>query len=307
MERNETPKSTNDLLAAMADGELDMRANPDALAELAKDPQAAQRVAYQQQLKQACSKAMDGPEMKCPDALAAKLRAIAFEDGQSHAGTTQASTDGLTDSVGSTTGAYAGPPVIARIGRWVPAAAAAVLLIVAGILFTQANPAGSGVIGAQTASFLPIDKLDRFTNRHGDCAMDLELLKDAQRFGNAAQFDQLPGKLADHFKTSTDGLALSLDGIGYEYQLTGACPLPGEGAVHIIYRHHDDSDRSISLWIMPASDKHASLEPGQVYSMADEDPMHPVIIWKEGELTYFLVGDSLEDCDKAVKQLRQAI
>lgn len=299
MDRDKTPNPINDLLSALADGELDVREHPDALAQIAQDAQASQRVVYQQQLKQACAKAMDTPEMKCPEALAGRLRAMG----------TQAQGAGADEALGPTqtqAAPYAGPSVIARIGRWFPAAVAAVLLIAAGVMFSQSNPGTNSGVGSQAAAFLPVDQIDRFTGRHGDCSMNLELLYQAEKFGDANGFDELPSKIAGHFKASTDGMRLSLDGIGYQYELTGACPLPGKGAVHVVYRHKDDAKRAISLWIKPAETQHAELKPGQVYSVGGSDPLHPIIIWREGNLLYYLVGDSLEDCDKAVKELRQA-
>ena len=305
MESENTPKSTNELLNAMADGELDLRENPEALSQIAQDAQAAQRVACQQQLRQAVGKAMDGPEMKCPAALADKLQAIA---GDTSGSETHRNIDAGAMNAGDATRSsapalYNGPSVVGRIGRWIPAAVAAVLLIAAGVTFTMNS--GDGGIGSQQASFLPVDKLDHFAGRHGDCALNTGLLKETERFGDATQFSELPGKLADYFQTSTDGMHLSLDGIGYKYELTGACPLPGKGAVHVVYRHKADPDKAMSLWVMPAREEHASLKEGQVYSIASKDLMHPVIYWRQGGMLYYLVGDSLEDCDKAVKELRQ--
>lgn len=300
MDQENTPKTTNELLAAMADGELDLRDNPDALTQIAQDPQAAQRIAYQQQLKQACGKAMDGPEMKCPGDLSAKLKAMASPQAPSM------SQGDVAGSPAEQAAAYDGPPVIGRIARWVPSAVAAVLLITAGILYTQANPGGSGGLEAQAAAFLSVDQIDRFNGRHGDCAMNTKLLKQTETFGSATEFDQLPGKLGNYFQTSTDGMRLSLDGIGYDYELTGACALPGRGAVHIVYRNQDDPNRSISVWVMPAGKQHETLEEGRVYVEAGSDLTHPVIFWRQGGLLYYLLGDSLEDANRAVQELRQA-
>jgi len=307
MQREDTPITTNELLSALADGELDLREHPDALAKLAQDPQAAQRVACLQQLKQACGKAMDRPEMKCPDELADKLRAMGAEQAAKTDQSVQTHAGGAT--VEPRPAPHSGPAVIGRVGfasRWLPAAVAAVLLIAAGVMFTASNPGGLVGVEGQAAAFLPVEQIDRFTGRHGDCTLDTGLLKNSERFGDASDFNELPGKLADYFQTSTDGLRLSLDGIGYEYQIAGACPVPGEGAVHMVYRHKNDPNRAISVWLRPVDQRHADLKEGQVYANAGEDLMHPVIYWRQGELLYYLVGDSLEDCDKAVKQLRQS-
>ena len=299
MDRDNTPKSTNDLIAALADGELDMRNNPEALAKLAEDPQAAQRIACQQQLREACAKAMDGPEMACPDALAAKLMALADGDAADQPASAPAPQPAAPQA------AYDGPPVIARIGRWAPTAVAAMILLVAGVMFMQAT--GNRGINTQAAAFLSVDQIDSFTGRHGMCAMDTSELKQVERFGNTSELDQLPGRLSDYFQTSTDGMQLSLDGIGYNYQLTGVCGLPGQGAVHIVYQHEDDTDRSISVWVMPATEEHDGLEDDRVYVETGTDLMHPVILWRDGGLLYLLVGDSIEDCNRAVQTLREPV
>ncbi|MGB0768595.1 MAG: hypothetical protein ACPGYV_12920, partial [Phycisphaeraceae bacterium] len=240
----------------------------------------------------------------CPDALADRLRAMAGESGavvQAGAMGSVAPTSPPAPAPG-----YAGPLVLARIGRWAPSAVAAVLLIAAGVLFTQSYAPGPGSLNTQAASFLTVDQVQSFTGRHFDCAEQPERMKQAERFGTVTEFDALPGKLGEYFETSTDGMKLSLDGIGYDYQLTGACSLPGSGAVHIVYRNQADPDQAISVWIKPIDASQDTLEPGRVYVEAGQDLAHPVIFWRKGDLLYYLVGDSLQDCDKAVQALRQA-
>lgn len=289
MQRDDNkPKTMEEMLLALADGELDFANQPQVLAKIAEDPKAAQRLAHEHRLKQACAKAMDGPEMKCPNELAGKILAMAG--------------DGSAKKQPEQT-AYAGPPVIARIGRWVPTAVAAVLLVAAGVLFSQAN--NTPTFNAQNVSFHSPQTIKQFTGRHFDCAERPDRLKNPGQFGGE-DFEQLPGKLSDYFETNADKLALNLGGIGYDYQLTGTCSLPGSGAVHIVYHKHDNPDTSISVWIVPAKPEHDKLEAGRVYAEFGEDLLRPVIFWRDGGLLYYLVGDSIEDCDKAVQQLRQA-
>jgi hypothetical protein len=296
MQRDDnTPMTMDEMLRALADGELDFRDQPQVLAKIAEDPKAAQRLAQEQQLKQACAKAMDGPEMKCPEALAGELLAMA---GDASKKTTAPQPAPMKQTE------YAGPPVIARIGRWVPTAIAAVLLLAAGVLFNQASnmPAGTdpGIIT------IGDNQIKNFTGRHFDCAERPDRLKNPDQFGGK-DFEQLPGKLRDYFNTDTNKLALNLDGIGYDYQLTGTCSLPGSGAVHIVYHKQGNPDQSISVWIVPTTERHDKIEEDRVYAEVGDDLLRPVIFWRDGGLLYYLVGDSLEDCDKAVKELRQAI
>ena len=294
---NDKPMTMDEMLMALADGELDFADQPQVLAKIADDPKAAHRLAHEQRLKQACGKVMDGPEMKCPNELAGKLLAMAG-DGSKKTPAPAQTTPTKQDT-------YAGPPVIARIGRWVPTAIAAVLLLAAGVLFTQANPGGSG-INTSAAAFLSADQIQNLTGRHFDCAERPDRLKNPDQFGGK-DFEQLPGKLGDYFETDADKLSLNLNGIGYDYQLTGTCSMPGSGAVHIVYHKQNNPEKSISVWIVPTKPEHDKLEAGRVYSEVSDDILRPVIFWRDGGLLYYLVGDSIEDCDKAVQQLRQAV
>lgn len=305
-----TELSESELIHALSDGELDLRDHPDALSKLASDPLASKRVASQQQLKEACVKAMDGPTMRCPDSLAKTLRELAFAGGDvdDRAGAKPVGLSvqpALSRGVAGSEVREVEPAVIARIGRWLPTAAAAVLLIAAGALFMQNSTRGGGM-NTQAAAFLSVDQIDRFTGRHGDCALKPEILKQSDRFVAPGALDQLPGKLGSYFQTSTDGMRLSLDGMGYDYQLAGACTLPGEGAVHVVYKNRHDTSRSISLWVLPTGEQHAGLEPGRVYVEAGSDSQQQILFWREGGLLYHLFGDSIEDANKAVKTLRQS-
>jgi len=291
MEQDKTPKPISELLAALADDELCLKANPDALSQIGQDPQAAQRVACQKQLRKACAKAMDQPTMRCPDALAAKLRAIAMQDSARSASASP----------------YVGPAVVGRIGRWMPAAVAAVLLLTSLVMFMQSGGSVGGTTGSSLASLMTVGTVGQFDSRHRECADKPELLHDHEVFGNSAEFDRLPGKIGNYFHTSADGVRLSLDEIGYDYQLTGACTLPGNKAVHILYRHRADPSHAISLWLTADDGSFGKLEPDRVYVEAGKTLDHPVIIWRNAGMIYYLVGDSLEDAHEAVAVLQRPV
>jgi len=295
----DSPKSMDEMLLALADGELDFADQPQVMAKIAADPTAAHRLAYEQRLRRGCARVMDGPEMKCPNELAGKLLGLA-------AGEADAAKPAPASAAAPKQASYAGPPVIARIGRWVPAAVAAVLLLAAGVLFNQANSASTVGLNPQAAAFLSTNQIQTLTSRHIDCAERPDRLKNPNQFGDTQDFEQLPGKLRDYFNTDANNLALNLHGIGYDYQLAGTCSLPGSGAVHIVYRKHDNPEKSISLWIVPAKPAHRELAEGRVYTEVGDDLLRPVIFWRKDGLLYYLVGDSIEDCDKAVQQLRRA-
>lgn len=304
MQPQDNPQSTNDLLAALADGELDLCDQPGALAQITQaaetDASIAKQIAQHQQLKRACATAMDRPEMKCPAELAAKLSAIGLASAEPTASPV------ATPAIGApaTSPVYAGPSVIGRIGQWAPAAIAAVLLVAATVMFMQSS--GQGTTG-EPASIFTVSQIEKFDSRHLDCAAKPDILKQHDQFGEVRDLEQVRGKLADYFKVSTDGMQLSLSNMGYQYQLTGVCGIPGSGAVHIVYQHDNNADRAISLWLSPDDGKLSKLEQGRLYVETGESPDHRIYIWRSGGMIYYLVGDSFEDCDKAVKALRQSV
>ncbi len=287
---NEPSESTPDLLAALADGELELGKSPEACRLLAEQPAFAAAIAYHQQLRRSVASAMDSPSMRCPDTLRAKLHQIADQ--------AEASPPATHNTPAARP--YTGPPVLARIGRWAPAAVAAVLLIAATAVFFAGR--GSGV--GPTQPVLDIRTVQAFSSRHMHCAGNPgDLLHNHERFGDSIQ--QLPGHLDDYLAHSVSGLSLDLSAIDYDYQVAGVCSIPGDGAVHIVYRHHDDPARAMSLWIVDARDEiTAQMEPGRVYVEAGDELDHPVILWEDSGLLFYLVGDSLEGVQQAVYTLR---
>lgn len=306
MSNPDTPNSTHDLLSALADGELDLRESTDALARIADDPQGAQRIAFQQQLRRSVASAMDEPAMRCPEALRARVERVAQDAAADSAPTNPAPAPATTAPAPAaptptTAPRPAGPPVLARIGRWAPAAVAAILLIAAtGVFFAGRPVAQSG----PSPTVLDVNTIQTFASHHMHCAEDpASRLHHPERFGEG--LDELPGHLADYFDRSADGVAFDLSAVEYDYQLAGVCNLPGSGAVHLVYRHHDHPDRAMSLWIVPAKPEVVEqMTPGRVYIETAKDLDHPVILWEDSGLLFYLVGDSLEDAQHAVHALR---
>lgn len=286
-------ESTPNLLAALADGELDLGQSPEACRLLAEQPESAAAIAYHQQLRRSVASAMCDTSMCCPDALRSRLHEIADQaDAESPA--TQTPPEPVVARP------YNGPPVIARISRWAPTAVAAVMLIAATAIFFAGRNGGVG----PPQPVLDVRTVQAFGSRHMHCAGNPdELLHNHTRFGENIQ--QLPGHLGDYLQHSVDGLSLDLSSIDYDYQLAGVCSIPGDGAVHIIYRHHDDPARAMSLWIVDAKDQvTAQMQPGRVYVEAGDELDHPVILWEDNGLLFYLVGDSLEGVQQAVYALR---
>ncbi|MEM9415584.1 MAG: hypothetical protein AAGA29_08935 [Planctomycetota bacterium] len=295
-----TPKTTPEILSALADGELDLRENPDAVSQIAGDPQGVQRIAFQQQLRRSVASAMDSPSMRCPDALRAQIEQLA-DSASGETATEQPQPPAQTADLAP---AAVQPAVIGRIGRWAPAAAAAVLLLAATAAFFSGW--WSSPIGPATP-VLDVSMVQTFAKHHLHCSEDpAARLHNPERFGQG--LDELPASLSDYFDRSVDGVGLDLSAVQYDYQLAGVCNIPGSGAVHLVYRHHNQPGRAMSLWIIPASEENAlEMQPGRVYVEAAEGLDHPVILWEDGGLIFYLVGDSLEDVQHAVETLHPPV
>lgn len=289
---NPTPQTTPELLAALADGELDLSANPEAFEQIAGDPHALRQVADQQRLRRSVASAMDDPSMRCPDAVRAQIQQLAQADKAQVTAPPAASAVPVQ--------ADDRPPVLARIGRWAPAAVAAVMLLAATAVFFAARP---GTPGTVTPSVLDVRTVQSFGQRHIHCAESPgESLHGTERFGQG--LEELPGNLDTYFDRSIDGRALDLSAIRYDYQLAGVCGIPGSGSVHIVYQHHDDPNRAMSLWIGPTPDRLAGqMQSGRLYVETADNLEHPVVFWEDNGLIYYLVGDSLQDVHDAVQTL----
>ena len=303
MNQPEHTPTTPELLSALADGELDLRESTDALEQIADDPRGAQRIAFQQQLRRSVASAMDEPSMRFPEALRSEIERIAHGTPSETPAATSATSAAVVATAPSTPLAPAQSPVLARIGRWAPAAVAAVLLFAAVGVFVAGR---SGGPQGPATPVLDVNSIHAFGQRHMACTGDpSQQLHSHERFGQTLQ--ELPGNLSDYFHHNIDAATLDLSNVEYDYQLAGVCSTPGSGAVHIVYRHHDNPDRAISLWIVPSQERITQqMQPGRLYIETAEDMDHPVILWEDGGLLFYLIGDSLEDAQHAVQALRNA-
>ncbi|MEM1353962.1 MAG: hypothetical protein AAGH88_03670 [Planctomycetota bacterium] len=299
-----TPKTTDELIAALADGELELCQCPDLFAKLADDPECGRKLAEQKKLREAICGCLQDTEPFCPDALRAQIESMCAEDDQQAKSSNPSLASAPAQPKVPSAPSSISNPVLARIGRWVPAAVAAVLLLAAGILFSQASANSRGGDGPN--ALLTVSQVNQFAGRHGDCGMDPTILKDRDRFGDPESVQALPGHISDYFNRSADGMNLDLSRVGYRYQMTGACSLPSSGAIHLVYRKLGDPSKAMSLWLRP-DDGSVAIEPGRLYVEAGDNLDHPVVLWKDNGMVYYLVGDSLEDTHKAVDALRSAV
>lgn len=292
-------------LSAFADGELDVEQSLKVLEQLAMDPATTHRVIHQQQLRKAVARCLAEPA-HCPEALRAKLAATI----------TQA-TPGPAPAVGSTAdarGITGRRSILTRpLGLWAPLATAAILLIGTMVLLLEFGRGGAAVgpavgrggyalVPAGT-SLLPPERVAAFSSRHVRCANSLAELFRKDEFPQDVQ--ALPAAVNRHIG-NTPNHPLDLSRIGYRYDVAGVCTLPGQGSVHILYRATPESghrDR-LSLWIRAADEHAPRVEPGRVYVVADTSQPHPMLLWRDGDLLYYLMGDAGERVQAAAAALQ---
>ena len=293
-------------LPAFADGELDVEQNLRVLEAMAMDPTHTRRVLHQQQLRKACARVMDRPDCHCPDQLKQQIQTISSAESPASPTAitatptlTLAGTDAERSKHTPTTPA---PDVIARIGRWLPAAVAAVLLIGALAVFFSPRANSGMAFGLDEA------RLAAFAGRHKSCSSDVTKL--VPGIANPTNVAALPGTIDDYFvsqfgdeQTGHIDTALDLSVLGYEFQRVGVCGLPGKNAVHVVYKAADGADhgKSLSLWIKPDAPD-LQLVPRRLYTAEAADGQ-PLLIWERNGRTYYLLGDAPDDARHAARAL----
>jgi len=275
----------NDLdrkLAAFADGELDGEQNLEVLKLMAKDPSVAQRVADHQQLRGAVAKAMTDPSMSAPSDLRDKIMRMA------EAESSEAAPTHITTSK---------PGVLAVIGRWAPAAVAAVLLLGAMVALNQSGAFSSEQLITQ-GQVLNASLVGQFENRHIKCARHITPMHGTDQFPQ--DLTALPGALSSYFDQPINQEALNLSALGYEFDMAGLCVLPGKGSVHIVYQSLASTGQAdtLSLWLRPF-EAGSGIEPDQLYKTANPEEQCPMLVWRAGDMVYYLVGDSHDAVERA--------
>lgn len=227
------------------------------------------------------------------------------------------------------------PAVVGSIGsvqrnpwnrKWLTALAAAVLLIasVAVLHVTQRQDSSSGSplpstvatvrpmapsefseADIRTVSFdlLSPREVERFDRRHNGCATMTQKLREADWPGN---IELLPGALTSHLGAQPYPV-LDLSAAGYQFAGAGPCGIPGEPAVHLLYRGEHDT---ISLWLRP-DDGRYDIPEDHFYQTTGENSKHSLLVWRHSGIIYYLVGDNpsharkacsvLSECDKKKK------
>lgn len=266
-------------LAALADADtdapLDVAARESAAADTGGQEALDQRIAEQQHLREACSRVMDSAAHRCPDLLRAQL--------------TQAHTPP--------------PAVIGRIvpSRWIGAVAAAALIAVSTVAVVGALKTlrtGPHIPSMSIVQAINTNQAAQFARRHDVCGSNPSELFQNELFPKT--LEGLNNGITDVIGGNLGSVQLDLSALGYRYRGTGHCPVPGPGAVHVVYSN--DQGKALSLWLRP-DDGLLDLADGQVYGPPADGPQGGrIMVWRQGDMVLYLVGDLPEDVEQARPQ-----
>ncbi len=172
-------------------------------------------------------------------------------------------------------------------------AAAAVLALAAGLVYTSLSSAG-GPMSAQHASLVAsfVDQQHescplspKFTAKSPDEARDLT----AARVGRAP----------DRFVAEID----ALERRGYRFAGLGACKVPGDQpSVHLYFRSATEGGPHISLFIQANTSQVHAAENLCYFRACDKAGPNTLIMWREGPLLHYLCSA----CEEALAAAREA-
>jgi len=261
------------------------------LESAAEDPATLRRVLADQRLRDAARRAWCDCAPPAPADLRARCAALCDEvkaaDGAA-AATAHA----------SVTASPAPAPVLAVLGRWAPIAVAAVLAVAAFFaIFNTGNEDGLD----RGSLVVPAAMAQAFQSRHVACANELASPYDINL---PTEVTELRPAMQEHF-AAAEVAALDLSSLGYEFDRAGECMVPGRGAVHLIYRARPGEGRhdSVSLW-MRKDDGSLAIEEGRVYAAGRVDQPHPMLVWRQGGVVYYLVGDDRDRIRAVAEAMR---
>lgn len=266
----EREPNIHERLMALADGELDPAQAPAVQAYLAEHPEAAATVIAHQQLRARSHDVLRSSTPPVPAALLADIAGLAVRAG-------------------------AGEATPSRFGRFVrPAAAAAVLLLVGGVVGALL-PSFADRWRADTAP-VPASMVHRITDTHVLCSRRLP-----KHTGN------FPSQLASLTATVCSDLRRQqpypdLNDMGYQFVGAAPCTDGGKGA-HLLYRSTDpDVTDSLSIFMQPC-DGTLPLEQGRLYLVSGADAVHPAVAWRTQQVIYCVVGNEAQPVRQAAESI----
>ena len=302
-----TNKMLREALLAVADGEADVAQRELAFAAMAERPELARFVLDQQKLRSAVGRTMTSmPEV--PAGLRERIAAQANAVPQAAA----TAVPMAAESDASSRSAQSAPP-LARLAPWFPSAVAAMLCVVAALMFmsSRQQPSPSDRVSPLVQQGPPTnvdsihvvgsDVVEGLSFRHVSCSRLLSSLNDSVKF--PTEVKNVPKAIGDYLGRSPYGV-LDLSALGFKFEGAGPCAVPGSTAVHLIFRPIDRTHRddALSLWSQP-DDGSVNIKPDTMYQPAGESALHPIMLWKHADMLYYLVGDESEMVSKAAHQL----
>lgn len=281
------PTITREMVRGFVDGELSRPEHDAVLEALMSDKDVAELVQTERRLRKTLAGCMDCQvTMRCPDALKARLAEICDDD------------EGQT-APPSDSSANADPTQPATIGRvggggWGRSALAlaAVFLAAATLVIVAVGRGGSGgdALPGPDAAMLPAGLPMQFAKRHVLCTTGItDLMQDD---AVPDELEPLSAELLARFGAAPGSIDLTQ--AGYRLSKAGECYVPGLGAVHAIYASNDEGRQdAVSLWFI-GHDAERAMQPGRVYTVIDRDMPNPMVMWTDGRLDYYAVGDDYD-------------
>ncbi|MCC5829609.1 MAG: hypothetical protein JJU36_09200 [Phycisphaeraceae bacterium] len=183
--------------------------------------------------------------------------------------------------------------------RWSPALAAAVLLMLT--LSIAFNASSSRVVGSETWAAMGVDQppewlsagdFNRFSRRHVRSSRGVETLDQTERFSESDAISL--GQVASFLQVSRVPDSLDFSPQGFVLSEAGFCRIPGRDSVHLVYRHEADERRadSFSIWVIRADGQWRERVIDRDFVTIDgRNVPHPMNVWREGDLVFFMVAD----------------
>ena len=248
-------------LMAYADGELDAGALERVRQYVAENPSAAGKVNLHRKLRETGRRVMAGTAV--PAGLLGRI-------------------EGLVDEAAS---APMRPQRGWRIGGWAMAAAA-VLVVGIGSVVIWSTLGGRGVEVVRGSDLVPVGWVESASKVHIECS------KHAAHFAPpfARVLTELPESLRGYLGQTAQCPDLSR--MGYQFAGCGPCRIPGGKTAHLLYRPADGQGRGTLSLFVQRDEGQLKVDGGKVYLSRDASDGTEMIVWREGGVVYYLVGEN---------------
>lgn len=276
-------------LEAFADGELPQECRLEVMEYLAEHPQAMRQIIAAQRMRAACCRVI---ETTCGTGCCNEVKRRIAELAQNQPLQASGTSEGF--SSGHMQADHGGWKL--TFSRWMPLAVAAMFFFAAILALNLAAKRSSLGDG----SIIPVSQVELFQWRHTRCSLAIDELHTSQY---PQQIEALPGAIADTLGHQPYPV-LDLAKMGYVFERAGPCSIPSAKSIHLIYKARPETGRDdrLSLWIEPDDGKLA-IEAGKPYHITGERAAHPVLVWKDADMVYYLVGDSDSSVEQAASTL----